>query len=124
MPFITSTAPTVDDAQLISKATIRSARALGINNNVLASVLGLSESQISRIDHGKATLEGKSYELGLLVIRLFRSLSGIVGLDDESAKSWLRSDNQALRGRPIDLIKDISGLVNLVEYVDSRRAPI
>ena len=117
-------APTDSDIQLVSKAMMKSARIMGITNNVLALILGLSESQVSRIDHGKAVLDGKSYELGLLLIRLFRGLSGIVGADDKSAMSWLLGNNIALRGKPIELIQTVSGLVHVVSYVDSRRAPI
>lgn len=113
---------TPDDRALVGKAAIRAAHILGLTNAVFAKVLGISESQVSRLDRGKAALDGKPFEIGLLFIRLFRSLSGIVGTDDRAAQSWLRSPNLALRGRPIDMIQTIPGLVEVVAYVDSRRA--
>jgi len=112
------------DGALVGQATLKAARILGLNNAVLARVLGLSESQISRLDRGTAVLTGKQVEIGLFVIRLFRSLAGIVGSDDDAARSWMTAHNLALGGRPIDLIESISGLVNTVSYLDSRRARI
>jgi len=116
--------PLPGDGPLVARATIRAASILGLNNSVLAKVLGLSASQISRLSHDKVALDGKAFELGLLLIRLFRGLSGVVGNDDHAAKSWITTPNLALRGRPIDLIQTVPGLVNVVAYVDSRRAPL
>jgi hypothetical protein len=59
-----------------------------------------------------------------LFVRLFRSLDAITGSDDNTSRSWFRGDNVALRGRPIDLIQTVSGLIGVLTYVDSRRAPI
>jgi Protein of unknown function (DUF2384) len=117
-----SAAEAANDKSLVGKATIRAARILGLSNVLLARVLGLSESQISRLDSGKAQLENKSFELGLLLIRLFRGLSGIVGAEDDAMQSWMIAPNLALHGRPVDLIQSVSGLVEVVAYVDSRRA--
>jgi uncharacterized protein (DUF2384 family) len=118
--------PCSDDGALVGKAALRTARILGLTNAVLAKVLGLSASQISRLDHGHTSLDvgSKAFELALLLVRLFRGLSGIIGADDRAAQSWLQAPNRALRGRPIDLIQTISGLMEVVAYVDSRRARI
>lgn len=116
--------PETGDGVLVGKATLRAARILGLNNATLARVLGISESQISRLDRGAATLDGKHFEIGLLLIRLFRGLAGIVGQDDTTAKSWMSSYNTVLRGKPIELIQSIPGLVDAVAYVDTRRARI
>jgi hypothetical protein len=66
----------------------------------------------------------KSFELALLFIRLFRSLDAIVGGDGSVARSWLANDNSALAGRPLELIQSITGLVNVIAYLDARRAVI
>jgi hypothetical protein len=112
------------EAEVASKAAVRAAAILGLTNAELANVVGVSESQISRISNQKAVFDGKPLELGLLFIRLYRGLAGIVGQDDEAARSWLRSSNLALGKPPIELIASVGGLVNVVDYVDSRRARI
>jgi uncharacterized protein (DUF2384 family) len=111
-----------DDQALVAKATMRAAGFLGLTNATLSKVLGVSESQVSRLARGKAPLDGKAFELGLMLVRLFRSLAGVIGDDKEAVKSWLGTPNMALGDRPIDMIQTISGLFEVVTYVDSHRA--
>jgi hypothetical protein len=113
-------------ALVLSKATVRAADHLGLSNTLLARVLGLSDSTISRLRSGAYVLEpdSKAYELAQLFVRLFRGLSAITSGDDEAARSWLRGPNTALRARPIDRIVVIPGLLETVAYVDSRRARV
>jgi len=59
-----------------------------------------------------------------MLVRLFRALDAIVGGDETVAKAWLANVNTALGDAPINLIQSVSGLVNVVQYLDSRRARI
>ena len=103
---------------------VRAADHLGLTNRLLAEVLGLSEPTVSRLRRGNYRLQrgAKPFELAQLLLRLFRSLDAINGSDDEASRSWLRSDNRALSGRPIDLIRSVTGLIDVAAYLDSRRA--
>ncbi|MFZ5737884.1 RNA polymerase RpoN-/SigL-like sigma 54 subunit [Rhodopseudomonas thermotolerans] len=110
---------------VLSKATIRAADRLGLSQKILGNVIGLSESVISRMRSGDYVLErGKPFELATLFVRLYRSLDAIVGGDEASARAWMRGDNLALRGTPAELIQKVQGLLHVVQYLDSRRAPI
>lgn len=112
---------------VLTKATIRAADKLDVSQKVLASVIGVSESVVSRMRSGSFALDsnsGKSFELAALFIRLFRSLDAIVGGDEAVAKAWLKSENTFLRSRPIDLIQKVQGLLDVIQYLDARRAPI
>ena len=53
-------------------------------------------------------------------MRVFRSLDSIVG-DAQTAQKWLRSENRALNGRPIELITQTEGLVRVAHYLDASR---
>ena len=44
--------------------------------------------------------------------------------DGKVANAWLRNENRALGGRPLDQIKTITGLTHGLAYLDSRRAPL
>jgi hypothetical protein len=94
------------EGMILSKAVIRAAGFLGLSNKVVARTIGLSEA------------------LAQLFVRLFRSLDSIVGSDDDTLKSWMRTPNTALGDRPLDLIQTVPGLVEALRYVDSRRAPL
>jgi hypothetical protein len=112
------------DGAVVTKAVLRAAGRLGLSNKVLSRVLGLSEASVSRMGSGSFVLSAgdKSYELGLVFVRLFRSLDAIVGGDDDAARGWMASTNTALGGVPRDLIQTLPGLVNVVGYLDARRA--
>lgn len=121
--FIT---PASDPSRVVGRAVIRAADLLGVRGSVLARVLGLSEASVSRLKTEDYILDpsSKPYELAILFVRLFRGLDAIVGGDGASARSWMTTENSALRDKPISLIGTISGLMQAVQYVDARRARI
>ena len=110
--------------ETVTKAVTRAAARLEISNRVLAGILGLSEATVSRMGAGAYQLDAgsKPFELAVLFLRLFRSLDGIAGGDAAVARGWLRNDNTALGAKPITLIESVTGLVNVVGYLDARRA--
>ncbi|PSH67673.1 transcriptional regulator, XRE family protein [Phyllobacterium brassicacearum] len=111
---------------VVSKALLRSSELLGLTAKELSTIVGLSEPSISRLKRSESgsPLTGKSYELALLFIRLYRSLDAIVGGDDAVARHWIRTDNTMLGGKPLNRIKTIDGLAHVLAYLDARRAPI
>ena len=114
------------DGAIVSKAAIRAAERLGVSQRDLGTIIGVSESTVSRMKTGDFPLDRdpKAFELSLLFIRLYRSLDAIVGGDAKAAASWLKSYNTALETRPIEAVQTITGLLNVIEYLDSRRAPV
>ena len=122
----TLTRSTPDASAVLAKAVLRAANCLALSQADLARVLGLSPATVSRLAHGQKRLElaSKSFELAALFVRLFRSLDAIVGSDDAAARAWLRSPNHALGGVPAALIRDLTGLVRTVDYLDAARARV
>jgi len=114
------------DSVAIMKATLRVADRLHITNKVLARIIGLSESTVSRMRRDNYALgKGrKPLELAIMLVRLYRSLDTAVGGDDAVAGRWLANANTALKGTPLDLIQSVSGLVNVIQYLDARRSVI
>ena len=119
-------ASTADQAAVLTKATLRAAAKLGLTNKLLATVLGVSEATISRRGTGGYTLQRgqKPFELAVLFVRLYRSLDAIVGGDDVVAGSWLKNRNAVLDAEPVALIQTVPGLMNVIQYLDARRAVI
>src|SRR5688500_9762489 len=112
------------EAAVVTKGVIRASARLELPNRVLATVLGVSEATVSRMSAGAYQLDAasKPFELAVLFLRLFRSLDAIVGGDAAVARAWLRNSNTALGAAPIALIESVAGLVNVVAYLDHRRA--
>ncbi len=111
-------------AAVISKAVLRAAAILGLNNATLARVLGVSAASITRLQAGSYTLaaDSKPYELALLLIRLFRGLDALLAGEPPAIQSWMRTANLALGDTPQARILSVAGLVEAVDYVDSARA--
>jgi hypothetical protein len=126
MPARPHAHPVSDEATLLTKAVLRAADRLAVKNAVLARILGLSGPTISRMRNGKYRLDRgqKPFELAVLLIRLYRSLDGIVGGDDSVAADWLTNQNTVLDGVPLELIQSVSGLANVIHYLDARRAVV
>ena len=110
-----------DEAAVVAKAALRAADRLGLKSNSFARIVGVSEPSVSRGDY-RLTPEQKPFELAVLFIRLYRSLDAIVDGDDAVAQSWIRNENAALQGRPLDLIQSVAGLTHVIQYLDARRA--
>lgn len=126
VPQGASHAAAADQAAVVTKATLNAASKLGITNKLLANIIGVSEATVSRMHSGRYLLqpEQKSFELAVLFVRLYRSLDAIVGGDDAVASSWLKSRNTALDGEPIAFIQTVPGLMNVIQYLDARRAVV
>ena len=120
------TANSQERGRVMTMAVIRAGEKLGLSGKDLAMILGVSEPTVSRMRKDEYRLEegSKAFEIGALFVRLFRSLDAITGGDGTVAHTWLRNDNRALGGRPVDLIKTITGLTHGLAYLDSRRAPL
>ncbi len=112
---------------VLTKAVLRAADLLGIASSTLGKILGISPASVSRMRTGDYLLDGaapKAFELGVLFVRLFRSLDAIAGGDTSVARTWLSNHNTALDARPIDTIQSITGMTDVVNYLDARRADV
>lgn len=109
-------------ADVLTKALIRAAQRLGLNQKTLARTLGVSEASISRLGGGRRiSPESKEGELALLVLRLFRSLDSLFGGNEAQSRAWMLAANHHLGEPPITLIERVVGLLQVVEYLDSMR---
>lgn len=113
-----------NEAAVVTKAALRAADTLDVTARVLSSVIGVSEATVSRMRKDEFMLERgtKPFELAVLFVRLFRSLDAIAGGDETVARAWLRNVNTAIGGKPLDRILTIAGLLDVIAYLDSRRA--
>ena len=113
------------EVQVVTKALIKAAELLEVPNGVLARIIGVSDTTVSRMrNSGHVIPRDKPFEMAVLFIRLFRSLDALVGGDAKAARVWLRSPNNAINDTPIEAIQKVAGLMNVIAYLDARRAVI
>lgn len=117
--------PQSDQRQVLTKAVVRAAQALGLSQSKVARALGVSDPTVSRMFGEKYLLDParKEWELAALFVRLFRALDSIVASDDK-ARAWLNSDNKALGERPVELLGSAEGLIRVLHYLDAARGRI
>ena len=111
---------------MLSKAAVRAAKLLDLTQRDVSAALGVSEATASRLFAGKYLLSpvrAKEWELARLLVRMFRSLDALWG-HEETARTWLSSDNLALAARPKDLLRSVEGMVRVVAYLDAARGRI
>lgn len=114
-----------DKGSVIGKATVRAADLLAVSGRELSQIVGPSQSTWSRIrKSGEPLRNHKEQDLALLFLRIFRSVDALVGGDSRKAQSWLRAENRHLRGVPLELMKNPTGLVHVAEYLDAMRGKV
>ena len=117
--------PELQSAQIVlTRAVLRAADKLDVKAAALAHVLGVSEATVSRMKKGDYVLlaDTKPFELGVLFVRLFRSLDAIVGGDEAVARAWLANQNLALDAKPAEKIRTVAGLTDVIAYLDARKS--
>ncbi len=116
-----------DRARVLTQALAEAARRLGLKSTQLKTIVGTSQPTASRLLNGKYQLvpDSKCWELGAHLVRLYRSLSAMVGGDDALARDWLNTANDAFDGRaPLLVIQRVDGLVHACDYLDAHRARV
>lgn len=120
-PHASSPAP----GAVLTKATLRAAKLLGLTDAALGSVLGVSAASVSRLGAGTREISPSNTEgqLALLFVRMYRSLDALLG-DPESCRRWLHAENAHLGGVPAELIRTVEGLVHVTKYLDAMRGKL
>ena len=115
-------AASLTDGQLLLQAVLRAAEELELSRAALARLLGKDRSTLNRakgIDPSS-----KTGELALLLIRLYRSLSVLVGNDRLQLRHWFHTANRHSGGVPAEQVQRTEGLVEIVQFLDAMRASI
>lgn len=112
----------LSDSQLLLQAVLRAADELELSRMALGRVLGKDRSTLTRATGIDPT--SKTGELALLLIRLYRSLSVLVGNDRKLLRHWFHTANRHTGGVPANQVQRAEGLVAIVQYLDAMRAPI
>ena len=109
-----------DERQVLAKAVVKAGKAMGLSKEAVANVIGRDRTSIARgIDP-----QSKSGELALLLIRCYRSLFVLMGGKDKDLSHWMHTPNRHTQGIPAEQIMSITGLAQVVEYLDAMRGKI
>jgi hypothetical protein len=97
----------------------------GLKKKDVQEILGISKRQLQLLQDNGVEPESKTGELVLCFIRIIRSISALVGKENEKAYHWLMTKNKAFRGfSPVERMKSIEGLMEVMRYCDAHRGKI
>jgi len=114
------------EEHVLTKAISNLAKFYSLTGKDLSKIIGISESSASRISQGTKLISPhtKEGEMALLLLRIYRSLNAMVGNNHEKAKLWLNSQNKYFGNKPIEELKTIPGLINVLNYLDAMRGKL
>ncbi len=112
--------------RVLTKAILNLANFYDLTGKDLHQIIGISESTITRLNQGKAFISPttKEGEIALLLLRVYRGLNSLMGTNHDKAKLWLNSYNKYFNKKPIDQLKSLTGLVDVVSYIDAMRGKL
>ena len=107
-------------AMVLAEAVLKTADLIGLSNTQLAAVRCLDLASMNQIEFS-AVLEPASAhgETGLLLIRLYQSLSALTGGDSEWIDYFMNTFNTATDGIPIQQIQNRKGLEKVLMVVEA-----
>lgn len=116
----------LEKERVLTKAVLNIASAYALSGKQLSEILGVSEATSSRLQQGKKQISPytKEGEMALLLVRIYRSLNALLGNHHDKAKAWLTSYNHHFNRSPLEKIKTITGLVEVVNYLDAMRGKV
>lgn len=109
---------------VLAKAVLAAREQLGMTQQQLADIVGVDRSAVSRWKTGGLRVASKTGELALLLVRVYRALFALFGGNLEDMRHFLRTDNRHLGGVPLQLMAQVQGLVQVVEYLDAIRGKL
>lgn len=117
----TANAHKPEAASVLTEALLSAGDYLGLTKAELGAAIGKDRTIFSR---GKVAPETKSGELALMLIRCYRSLYALVGGDRDQMRHWMHTPNRHTGGVPAEQIKNVQGLVRVMEYLDAIRGKV
>ena len=110
-----------DDNLVLMKAFNNSCKELGLSRDQASMILGIDPATLARNKNKGFSPQSKTGELCLQLIRVYRSLYAIAGGDKNFIQHWMNTNNAALAEKPVELLKNITGLVQVNLYLDAMR---
>jgi len=116
----------IHDRKLILAEALKNAISeYSLKKQDMEKVLGVSKTQLQRIEKNGVDEGSKTGELVLYFLRVIRGISAITGDDTSKANHWLTSKNKAFCGMtPMQRMMSIEGLIDVLRYCDAFRAKL
>lgn len=115
-----------DTKAVLTKALGRSQAIIGMDNQVMASILGINRTTLARHYQSQSLDPAQNAgRIAAIVLRIYRAVYTLMGGDEEHIRHWFSTPNHAFAGRsPMDAMKKLDGLVSVAQYCDAMRGKV
>lgn len=106
--------------EVLLEALLQAGSKLGLSQTEIGKIISLDLSdEIHRIDPD--SLAG---ETALKLIRCYTSLHVLVGGQTEDIQHWMHTENSGTGGVPAEQVQTVSGLMQVLEYLEWMRSKL
>ncbi|MBV1774574.1 DUF2384 domain-containing protein [Burkholderiaceae bacterium DAT-1] len=116
--------PVAQPEVVLTKALLNTAKKLDLNQAQLSRILGVDPSTVSRMARGASTLRstGKEWDAATTLIRIYRSLGGLLDGNESLMLGWFQSLNHDFGKSPCEaVLESAGGIYRVCDYLDSLR---
>ena len=114
----------LNQSAVVAKALLRASDFMNIKKKELAAMMKINQSTLTRALNNGIEPQSLKGEVGLMVIRVYRSLSALSGNNHDFMTHFLRTNNKYFNAKPIDVMQSMEGLVMLNNYLDGMRGKV
>lgn len=112
-----------DSKAVLANALRRAQQNIGVDNQVMASILGVNRTTLTRHYQSQGLdPQQNAGRLAAIVLRIYRAVFTLMGGDAANIRHWFSTPNQAFAGQtPVAAMLSIDGLVSVAHYCDAMR---
>lgn len=105
------------NSAVLLKSSARAGENLGMTKSQIGALIGINPEALNDVEtHPTGELDDRA---ALLLIELFKRLSGMVGHDPHAIQHWMETKNRRFDDTPIRMARTLNGLERLLAYLES-----
>jgi uncharacterized protein (DUF2384 family) len=111
-----------EEAELLTQEFFTATSSMGLSNREIGEILGVSEPTISRAKKREiyfSRTRSHQWSVAELLVKASQELTRIYD-HPRKEKHWFTTYNHPLRAFPIDLIRTMEGLLEVVRHLEGR----
>ena len=113
------------EAVKLTKEFFEATNSMGLSNREVGEILGVSEATISRAKKRDSYFTQTHHHQWVIAELLIKARLELTRIYDHPRKEkhWFTTYNHELRAIPINILKSMEGLLEIVRHLESRQLP-
>ena len=104
----------IDSTVVLGKALAKAQEAMGVDQQTMADILGVSRSSLRRHSSDGLSPESNPGRIALVVVRIYRAVYALTVGDLTNMRHWFSSMNRAFnQSTPLEAMANLQGLIEV-----------